>query len=145
MNEPQAKIMRSVKWHIRHYYEIKKAVTEARLEQKRRSGAAERRSVGYVSDPTAIEAEKNLTVLKAVDIPGGTVRKPEEWIEVIDRVMLTLDAQDRRLISVTFWESHSWLGAIDRLHLSKMTYYRRRDQILSMFAIAAAAKGLITF
>ena len=136
--------LRAVEWHIAHYYEIKKAVHETRLEQKRRSGAAERRSVGYVSDPTATEALKNLEKLKSVTVPGcGAVKEPEAWIEVIERVMASLEREDQRLIEATFWESHTWEGAIERTHLNKMTYYRRRDRLIAAFAIAAATKGLI--
>lgn len=135
--------LRAVKWHIAKYHEIRKAVIEARLEQKRRSGAAERRSVGYISDPTQTEALKNLTPLKSVEIPGGTVKQPEAWVEVINNVMASIDREDQQLISAAFWEFRTWTGAIDKLKMNKMTYYRRRDQLIAIFAIAAASRGLI--
>lgn len=135
--------LRSVRWHIANYHNIRKAVYEKRLEMKRRSGAPERRSQGFVSDPTQTEALKNLTPLRMVTISGGEVQKPEAWIAAIDKVMSMLDHHDQRIIEVSFWEHHTWQASVDALHMDKMTYYRRRDKLMTLFAIECAARGLI--
>lgn len=135
--------LRSVRWHIANYHNIRKAVYEKRLEMKRRSGAPERRSQGFVSDPTQTEALKNLTPLKSVNIPGGEVQAPEAWLAAIDKVMGKLEHHDQRIIEVSFWEHHTWQASVDALNMDKMTYYRRRDKLMTLFAIECAARGLI--
>lgn len=135
--------LRSVRWHIANYHNIRKAVYEKRLEMKRKSGAPERRSQGFVSDPTQTEALKNLTPLKSVNIPGGEVRQPEAWLTAIDKVMGKLEHHDQRIIEVSFWEHHTWQASVDALNMDKMTYYRRRDKLMTLFAIECAARGLI--
>ena len=135
--------LRSVRWHIANYHNIRKAVYEKRLEMKRKSGAPERRSQGFVSDPTQTEALKNLTPLKSVNIPGGEVQAPEAWLTAIDKVMGKLEHHDQRIIEVSFWEHHTWQASVDALNMDKMTYYRRRDKLMTLFAIECAARGLI--
>lgn len=135
--------LRSVRWHIANYHNIRKAVCEKRLEMKRRSGASERRSQGFVSDPTQTEALKNLTPLKSVNIPGGEAQQPEAWLAAIDKVMGKLEHHDQRIIEVSFWEHHTWQASVDALNMDKMTYYRRRDKLMTLFAIECAARGLI--
>lgn len=135
--------LRSVRWHIANYHNIRKAVYEKRLEMKRKSGAPERRSQGFVSDPTQTEALKNLTPLKSVNIPGGEVQQPEAWLAAIDKVMGKLEHHDQRIIEVSFWEHHTWQASVDALNMDKMTYYRRRDKLMTLFAIECAARGLI--
>lgn len=135
--------LRSVRWHIANYHNIRKAVYEKRLEMKRKSGAPERRSQGFVSDPTQTEALKNLTPLKSVNIPGGEVQAPEAWLAAIDKVMGKLEHHDQRIIEVSFWEHHTWQASVDALNMDKMTYYRRRDKLMTLFAIECAARGLI--
>ena len=135
--------LRSVRWHIANYHNIRKAVFEKRLEMKRKSGAPERRSQGFVSDPTQTEALKNLTPLKSVNIPGGEVQAPEAWLAAIDKVMGKLEHHDQRIIEVSFWEHHTWQASVEALNMDKMTYYRRRDKLMTLFAIECAARGLI--
>lgn len=135
--------LRSVRWHIANYHNIRKAVFEKRLEMKRKSGAPERRSQGFVSDPTQTEALKNLTPLKSVNIPGGEVQAPEAWLAAIDKVMGKLEHHDQRIIEVSFLEHHTWQASVEALNMDKMTYYRRRDKLMTLFAIECAARGLI--
>lgn len=134
---------RSVKWHIAYYWDIKKAVTDRRLELKKRSGTAERRSEGFISNPTEKEAEINLSKLPCVYLSLGKVEKPEEWIEAIDYVMDRLGREDRKLIHASFWGHNNWRAAVTELNMDKMTYYKRRDHLIAVFAIHCAERGLI--
>lgn len=132
-----------MKWHLAYYWDIKKAVTDRRLELKRKSGTAERRSEGYISNPTEKEAEVNLTRLPFVYLSLGKVEKPEEWLDAIDYVMQRLGPDDKALIKASFWTHNNWRAAVTELHMDKMTYYKRRDHLISVFAIRCAAQGLI--
>ena len=137
-------VLRSVKWHVKNYEDIKREIVNVRLEQKRRSGAPERRSMGFVSDPTQSEAIKNLTPLRTITVNNYTVKRPEQWIEAINKVMGGLSREEQKFVEVSFWKAHSWRYAIDELHMDKDTFYRRRDRIVTLFAIEASSRGLIS-
>lgn len=132
---------------MQYYHAIKQEIFWKHQEQKRKSGVPMGTSAGFVSDPTQNEAIKNLTPVKYVTIFKGTteyiVKSPEEWIECIDKVMNGMDVQDRNLVIIAFWKSHSWRSATMELAMDKDTFYRRRDKIISLFAIEAASRGLI--
>ena len=135
---------RSVRWHIAYYWEIRRAITDRRLELKRNRGMVERRSEGYFSSPTEKEAEINIMELPYVYLSiGGKVDKPEQWVLAINHVMDKLEPEDRRLIEESFWKSRSWRTAIAKLCMDKMTYYKRRDHLIYVFAVYCASKGLI--
>lgn len=136
-------VLRIVKWHVKNYEDIKREIINTRLEQKRRSGAPERRSMGFVSDPTQSEAIKNLTPIRSVEVGRYTVHNPESWIECINKVMCGLDKEDRRLVEVAFWKCHSWYTAIVELNMNKDTYYNRMNRVVCIFAIEAASRGLV--
>lgn len=135
--------IRTVKWHVKNYWDIKREVRDARDEMRKRSGTPERRSMGFVSDPTQSEAIKNLTPLKYVCVNQRTVKKPEEWTETVEKVMNNLDASDRKIVEVGFWKARSWQSAVLELNMDKNTYYRRRSRVLTLFAIEASSRGLI--
>ena len=128
---------------MKNYEDIKRGIVNKRLEQKRRSGAPERRSVGFVSDPTQSEAIKNLTPIRSIEVGRYTVHNPESWIECINKVMCGLDKEDKRLVEIAFWKSHAWYNAIQELHMGKDTYYSKMNRVVCIFAIEAASRGLV--
>lgn len=137
-------VLRRLKWTIAHVGDIEKAVRDKRAEMKRRSGTPEMRSVGYVSDPTEKEAELNLMPIKWVTVGHGIVRRPEEWIAVIKGVYERLSAEDKKLVEVSFWTNSYRDKKLDELNMSKNTFYARREYIVTLFAIKASERRLIS-
>ena len=64
--------------------EIIEAVSRARLESGHFGGIVVVNSNAF-TDPTARQAVKNLTPVAAVMIDGHTVKRPESWLEVVDK------------------------------------------------------------
>lgn len=98
---------------------------------------------GIPSDPTATEAIQNLTPLKSVHIPRGTVYHPEEWITAIDSVRENLDRDDGDLFSEVFVNKKRTDTVCDQFIISRATFFKRKDRLVSLVAIAAAKNGLI--
>lgn len=138
-------IMRSVKWHVGHYFEIKKAVANERAERKRHAKA----NIGGIqdskqSDPTAAAALANLTPIGKVTLPGeGSVINPELWIEAIDTGLHACPDDVQEVIRQNMWSHHSWRYVTATKDMDKKTFYRKRDMALTAVAIAAAQCGLV--
>lgn len=138
-------IMRAVKWHVAHYFEIKKAVANERAERKRHAKA----NIGGIqdskqSDPTAAAAIANLTPIGRVTLPGeGTVIKPELWISAIETGLHACPEDVQEVVQQNMWHHHSWRYVTSMSAMDKKTFYRRRDMALTAVAIAAAQYGLV--
>ena len=64
--------------------DIREAVARARLESGHFGGLVVASSNTF-TDPTARQAVKILTPVAAVMIDGRTVKRPESWLEVVDK------------------------------------------------------------
>ena len=137
--------IRSVKWHLAHYFDIKRAIKVRRIELKRHKQKPERVAEGFVSNPTAREVEIDMTRLEQVYLCDGRIKvdRPEEWVDAIEHVFNKLDAEDRNLVYTAFWSDKSWRTAIIDLHMDKTTFYKRRDRIVYLCAAHCAVVGLV--
>lgn len=139
------KLISAVKWHLAHYWEIRKAVHEEKLERKRRKGE----NVGGVqtnrqSDPTALEAIKDLSPIKYVRVPGfGLVKRPEDWITAIEAGLDACSDDTKIVVKESFWAQRSWKYITMAHGMDKKTFYKKRDSAVYLVAIAAAERGLI--
>lgn len=137
------RVMRKIRWHLFRYEGMKRAIKWARLEQSSRNARPEIHAEGFVSNPTAAEAIRNLTPLKSVTVGHDIVYNPETWVSVIDSVYDKLDGCDRRIVTDTFIKGNRWEKVIADNHIDKNAYYRRRDRIVSLIAIKAACAGIV--
>lgn len=139
-------IVKKTRWHIVHYWEIKKAISMARADKKRRRGER----IGGVqtdnnfSDPTGFEAIANLMPINYVRVPGyGIVDQPEVWIKAIDAGLSACSEEVRDTAVQSFWSRKSWKYITIKAGIDKKTFYRRRDMAVSAVAVAAAQYGLL--
>ena len=134
--------MRSVRWHLGHYWDIRRAVSEERAARKRRGSTIGGVQDSHLSDPTAAAAISNLTPIKAVRVSGaGTVVNPELWIKAIEVGLSSCEEDIREVARQNFWNHRSWRYITK--DMDKKTFYRRRDAAVSAVAVAAAQYGLV--
>ena len=139
-----SQILSRVKWHMYHLDEIKNAVFWRRQEMKKRRFNLEGiKPRGVPSDPTANEAIMNATPLKAVDVRNGVVFRPEAWIEAITSITSRLNKDEMAFFSAVFQNQKSPEAICDLFSMSRGTFFRRRDDYITLCAIAAAERGLI--
>lgn len=142
----QDEIAKSVRFHISRYWEIKKAISLFREEQKRHV----KDNIGGIqdsklSDPTAREAIQNLTPLRFVQVPGaGIVKRPEAWIEAIESGLGACTEEVQEVAKQSFWGHRSWKYVTAFGEIDKKTFYKRRDTAVAAVAIAAAQRGLVS-
>lgn len=138
--------MNRVRWHLYHYWEIKKAVSRARAEMRRHMSS----HIGGVqdsrlSDPTAAIAIQNATPLRSVRLSdGGRVASPEAWIDAIDAGLSAVDSETRSIARESFMSNRSWERILIDHAIERATLYRTRDKAVVAVAIAAAEAGLIS-
>lgn len=137
-------MLRSVRWHIANYWGIKIAVSQRRADMYRRSNNPTGGiNDNHISDPTAQAALQNLTPIPSVIFDGRVIVHPERWIYVIDTVMDQLPKTEKKIIKDNFWSKKGWKYVTTMDLISKETFYRKRDHVVSLVAIAAAEKDLI--
>lgn len=138
------RVYATVRFMVRNLDEIRRETARARIERKARKGAPELHAEGFLSNPTAKEAELNMTPVPIVYLSGGKyVARPEEWLACIDYVTDMLSGSDRKLLR-TVADRMEWREAVETLHMNKDTFYRRRDKLFALIALHAAKRGLIT-
>lgn len=136
-------IYEKVKFILRNMDEIRRETAYARIERKGRKGSPELHGEGYVSNPTAKEAEMNMTPLKSIRLSRGQlVKDPEAWIRCVDEMMRIMSPEDRNVAAVLIRKT-PWEDALRQLSMSKGTYYSRRDRVLALIAMKAVQDGLI--
>ncbi len=134
---------RKVRFVLKHMKEIREETACARAERKARKGAPEMHGEGYVSNPTAKEAEINMTPLPIIHMAGGLyLENPEAWIGCVDRVKAGMDASGRDLIE-GMERGAKWRDETERLHMNKETLYRRRDRVVALIAMEAIQRGIL--
>jgi hypothetical protein len=139
-----SKTLKSVKWYMAHFWDIKRAVSQSRADQHRRASIPGTPGDKYkISDPTGQEAVSNLMPVKWVEIDGGRVKDPEKWIYVIETVFKRLPETEQQIIRDNFWSKKGWLYVSTMRAMDAHTFYKRRDHAVTMMAITAAQEGLI--
>lgn len=138
------RVYATVRFMVRNLDEIRRETARARIERKARKGVPELHAEGFLSNPTAKEAEMNMTPVPIVYLSGGKyVKSPEAWLDCIDYVADMITDGDRKLLR-TVADRMEWREAVETLHMDKTTYYRRRDKLFALIAMRAAEMRLIT-
>lgn len=78
------------------------------------------------SDPTASRA----TALTAHD----RLRHLQNTVEAIERALRKLDPEKKKLVELKYWQRLPNRQVATKLHVSEMSFYRWRDQIIAVVA-----------
>lgn len=78
------------------------------------------------SDPTASRA----TALTAHD----RLRHLQNTVDAIDRALRRLSLEKKTLVELKYWQRLPNREVADKLHVSEMSFYRWRDQIITAIA-----------
>lgn len=121
---------------------IRIAVREMRLDD----GQPRLRKVSSVSDPTAMQAVKNLTPILKVSLNNEQdVEFPEKWLEVVDKTWEWAKAQDdcRYEVARRRYANEDYRKTCRELFISDPTRRRLLDFVRMYAALHAVQRGLI--
>lgn len=137
--------MRKIDFIFYRENEIREAVQKARMIEKS-GGTLRMVRNGGIPDPTAMQAMRNLTPLKAVAISGGEVIEfPERWLEVIEKTYNYCAKQkDCRLeVAKRRYKSEDYRKTCVELNISNVTRSRLMELVRIYAALQAVQLGLI--
>ena len=142
------KYFRQIDFIFYHEKQIRDAVTEARISGGRDGTISlfPVASANNFSDPTATEAIKNLTPLKFVKLPDGTIIKyPEKWLAVIDKTYSYCKKQNdcRCEIARRRYNNEDYRKTCIDLNISNTTRRRLLELVQIYAALQAVQAGLI--
>ena len=151
MNVLETVTFRWIETHLHLYRQICRAVAE---ERESRSGRAKKTETMVlnqtVSDPTASQTIKTLTPIKAVVVVTGkpphpvTIRKPEEWIEVIEMTYKHFyGKQIGEMLDRRYNKHHEVTKIYVDMGIDRSTYYEWRNTAITFTALACCQVGLL--
>ena len=138
--------MRKIDFVFYREKEIRDAVIKARMTENS-SGTLRMVRSGGIPDPTAMQAMRNLTPIRAVILTGGEVIKlPECWLEVIDKTYSYCAKQkDCRLeVAKRRYSAEDYRKTFRELNISNVTRSRLMELVRIYAALQAVQLGLIT-
>lgn len=141
---PTDKIIRLIESMFYREREIRKAVKDARMDATTPHGEWGQQSRnGFLSDPTATQAMKNMQEVPEVTLPDGfIVRYPERWLRVIDGTYSIFDDTGRQVLKSRYgWEAH--FNTCQNLHIGSSTFYRIIETARNFAKAAACQLGLV--
>lgn len=134
--------MRKIDFIFYREKEIRDAVALARLTSGISSGTLKLVNTGGISDPTAMQAVKNLTPLTQVILKDGEIIEyPERWLEVIDKTYSYCATQNDCRLEVTKrrYRSEDYRKTCRELNVSDSTR-RRLLELVKMYAALQAVQ-----
>lgn len=139
---------RAVDFVFYHEKKIRDAVTEARISGGRDGTISlfPVASSNSFSDPTAARAMKNLTPLKFIKLPDGTIVKyPEKWLAVIDKTYAHCKKQNDQRYEVARrrYNNEDYRKTCRDLNISNTTRRRLLELVQIYAALQAVQAGLI--
>lgn len=84
-------------------------------------------SGGRLPDPTREKAIRLIT--------NRRLKRMEETVEAIERVLSRLPAEMRELVRLRYWERWGRVRVCEELHISERTYYRWRAAVVRAVAV----------
>lgn len=129
-----------VQWHIKHYWGIRKAISERRELLAKKKDAVKGVQGGMVPDPTASTAIANLTPIHRVIVDGETVIMPELWVKAVDRGFLLCGEDTQNLVKENLWRGRTVRNICSVEGIDKKTFLRKR--LLAIFSVAMVAEKL---
>ena len=143
------KIYKTVERRLYTYDELRKAVIEARAEMDGRKGVMEGGGGhAFVSDPTAAQAIKHFTPLRAVLISDGRgnieeVYKPEKWLYLIGSVYRQMDHDKQAVIKARYWEKRKTVNISINYPAGQRTVYTWCNEFVQELSLLALDAGLV--
>lgn len=141
-NSERKRAYKRVEWMLNHWRAIERAVIEARLDVPRSQNVGGHG--GFVSDPTASAAMRNLTLLKSVMVDDEIVRNPERWLKVIDMVYNQCSDLEKQIFHKRYLEKVNPTRTAIDLFMAETTYFDIVNGIKSYAVELALQDGLIT-
>lgn len=137
---------RQIDYVFYHEKDLREGIMQARLTQGE-VGAIKVVNENGFSDPTARQAVKNLTPLELVILEGGDVlKKPESWLEVIDKTYDWCKKQGDNRYEVAkrrYYKLEDYRKTCDELNISNSTRRRLLELVQMYAALQAVQLGLI--
>lgn len=142
---PTDSIIRLIESVFYREKELRKAVHDARLDADTgHSRLGRHGGKGFISDPTAIQAMRNMKEIPEVTLSDGfTVSYPERWLKVVDGTYSTLDDISKTLLQSRYTSHRTHLQCCADLHISHSTFYKLINEARSFARAAACQLGLI--
>jgi len=137
---------RQVDFIFYHERKIRDAVIEKQLGKDNSISLFPVANTHNISDPTASKALKNLTPLKFVILPDGTLIKyPEKWLAVIEKTYNWCRRQEdcRYEVAKRRYNNEDYRKTCIDLHISKTTLHSLLEKVRIYAALQAVQAGLL--
>jgi len=126
---------------LRNQRSIERAVKEARLQPGGHSGGSAGHA--FVSDPTAQQAVRLATELRAVTLDDGwTLRRPEMWLRVVRHLYDECPATESNAMRY-YYSGHNAIETGLHCAMDESTVYRIRQEFRHMATELACQYGLV--
>ena len=145
MRESSDDAIRRIEWVFRREKAIRQAVYEKRMD---RGGFTGGDGNGHcrISDPTALQAIRNVIELETIIIDdGGRIMYPEKWLRVIDKMRewCKEDTINAEIFRRRYEDEEAYYRTSMELHITGALYYQRLLKIRNQAKIFAAYEQLI--
>lgn len=135
------KAYRLVEKVLRNQHGIERAVKEARLQPGGHSGGCAGHA--FVSDPTAQQAVRLATELRAVTLDDGwTLRSPERWLTIVNHLYAECPATESNAMRY-YYSGHNAVETGAHCAMDESTVYRIRQEFRHMATELACQYGLV--
>lgn len=144
-SQTREEYMRKIDFIFYREKEIREAVIQARLTMTA-NGSLRKVSASGVPDPTAIQAIRNLMLIKYVVITDGEiVEYPERWLEVIEKTYRYSAKQNdcRAEVAMRRYKREDYRKTCADLNISDSTRRRLLELVKIYAALQAVQLGLI--
>ena len=126
---------------LSNQHSIERAVKEARLQPGGHSGGGGGHA--FVSDPTAQQAVRLATELKAVTLDDGWIlRWPERWWKVVKCAYENCYHYEARAMRY-YYDGHTAVRTGEQYGMDQSTVYRIRAEFLHLATELACQYGLV--
>jgi len=142
-NPERKRAYKRIEWMFRHWRKLERAVLEAREDRPRNQNIGGGHG-GYVSDPTASTAIRNITPIKFVEVDDELVRQPERWLSLMEHVYSQCSDVEKQVFHKRYFERVNPTRTAIDLYMAETTYFDLLNGIKSYAVEVALQDGLIT-
>lgn len=133
--------MGEIEWTFYNELAIRRAVRD----KKRDFGSPKGRTTGgggFISDPTATQAIREITPLRFVYVRGRRVEKPETWLKVVDETYKHLPESHKKIVRDRY-RGVNYQMTCSECNVSPTTYGSILTKARMFAASVAAQYGLV--
>ncbi len=130
---------------VEYIFYNEKAIRAAVCEARSLIRIPELRNGSGLADPTAAQAIRNLSPVHSVEIEGQELRRPEDWLSVVDKTYNWCARQCETYFKVARWryEGLHFVKICATLDLVPEKFFRILEKIRHYAALQAAYLQLI--